>query len=240
MKNARALRAGFSLIEMLVALGIIGVISTIVFVSQSSFDKTIILTNTAYDVALTIRNIETYGLGSRAVEFEGTTIKNAGHGVHFASANTSSFSTFVDSSPIALLKNPPDCNPPRDEDAKDAPDAHPGDCVFTVEKDILVQTFTLGNGVKIAKFCTTVDGTSWKCSTDESNPLTSLDITFVRPNADITMVTKTYKKNFEIVSACIVLTARGGTRYITTHRSGLITVSVTVPAESTCEPQPQP
>ena len=82
----------------MVVLTIIVVITTVVVASQSSFNKTLILVNTAYDIALTLRSAETYGLGSRA--FGG--VVNAGYGLNFQSGTPQSFTLFADTYPAPL------------------------------------------------------------------------------------------------------------------------------------------
>jgi prepilin-type N-terminal cleavage/methylation domain-containing protein len=49
---------GFTLIELLVSIGIIGVVSAIVLVRYGSFDSATILKNTAYDIALGLREAQ--------------------------------------------------------------------------------------------------------------------------------------------------------------------------------------
>ena len=51
---------------MMVVLAIIVTITGVTLTSQTSFNKTLVLANTAYDIALTLRSSQTYGLGSRA------------------------------------------------------------------------------------------------------------------------------------------------------------------------------
>ena len=53
--------SGFTLVEMVVVLAIITVISGVVLSDQTSFNKTLVLANTAYDIALTVRSVETFG-----------------------------------------------------------------------------------------------------------------------------------------------------------------------------------
>lgn len=113
---------GFTLIELLVVLAIIGIIMVIVLTGQSSFNKTIILSNTAYDIALTLRDAESYGLGSRAT----AVTANAGYGVHFQNASPGLFTFFADSFPAPNASN---CHGLPVGGAS-APNAQYGDCRY--------------------------------------------------------------------------------------------------------------
>ena len=78
---------GFTLVETLATLGIFMFITLIVFVGNNRFNNTILLTNLAYDVALTVARAQSYGVsvkqfGSGAESF------NVGYGVHFRLCST--------------------------------------------------------------------------------------------------------------------------------------------------------
>ncbi|MDP2593885.1 MAG: type II secretion system protein [bacterium] len=208
------IRAGFTLIEMLVVIAIIGIISLVVITSQSNFNKTLLLANTAYDVALTIRSAETYGISSRVA---GTSF-NTGYGVHFKRQSpNNTFIFFADSWPM------PSSNPTRCHRATDtgAPDAKPGNCVYDSQpsRDMLMTTYTLGNGMTISKIC--AYSGSWSCSTDT---LTSLDIVFVRPDPTPFMSKNgSYSANFPVTASCLALVSpQGGTRFVSVSSSGEI------------------
>lgn len=88
-------RAGFTLIELLVTTSIFVVITGIVLVKNSSFNSSVRLTNLAYEVALKVREAQTYGVSVR--EFGvGTSRFNIGYGVSFQDTNKTSFVFFAD------------------------------------------------------------------------------------------------------------------------------------------------
>lgn len=191
----------------MVVFGIIVVITTVALTSQSSFNKTLILANTAYDIALTLRSAQTYGLGSRAF---GTTV-NAGYGLHFQSGTLGSFAFFADVSPSAPCGTP---------------DCKPGDYVYTSGADALVQTYTLGNSMTISNFCVFSSAFSiWSCATTNGSTLTSLDIVFSRPNSDAFISANgSYSTSF--TKACITITSpQGGEKYVSVAAAGQITAS---------------
>lgn len=71
---------GFTLIELLVVVGILVVISGIILTNYSKFGGQILLRNLAYDIALSIRQAQVYGISARS--FLGAQFA-AGHGVYF-------------------------------------------------------------------------------------------------------------------------------------------------------------
>tara|TARA_B100000745_G_scaffold295907_1_gene240608 strand:- start:22923 stop:23531 length:609 start_codon:yes stop_codon:yes gene_type:complete len=71
---------GFTVIELIVVVGILGVVSSITLTSYSKFGGQILLRNLAYDVALSIRQAQVYGISARS--FLGAQFAS-GHGVYF-------------------------------------------------------------------------------------------------------------------------------------------------------------
>ncbi len=196
----------------MVVLTIIVVLTTVILTSQSSFNKTLILANTAYDIALTLRSTETFGLGSRAAG----TATNVGYGIHLSSGATNSFILFADSYPG------PSCG---------TPDCKPGDHVYT-STDVLVQMYQLNNGISIQNFCAFSSGSGgWSCAA--SGQLSSLDIVFTRPNPAPFMSTNgSYSAPpFSSTAACMSLASpsapSGPYRYISVGSSGQIIANAT-------------
>ncbi len=147
---------GFTLIELIVVLAIIGVITSITLNSQSSFNKSLLLSNTAYDIALTLRSAETFGISGKAI---GSSV-GVGYGINVQKGTPNSFILFAD------LAGGASCSGM-------TPDCKPGDNKYGAG-DQVIRTYTLGNSVTISDFCA---GPS--CA---SGSLTSLDIVFARPN----------------------------------------------------------
>ncbi|MFA6295694.1 MAG: prepilin-type N-terminal cleavage/methylation domain-containing protein [Candidatus Paceibacterota bacterium] len=73
---------GFTLVELMVTVGIFVMMTALVLARYDSFGTGTILTNMAYDIALTIRQAQTYGLSVRKVD-SSTNDFSAAYGVHF-------------------------------------------------------------------------------------------------------------------------------------------------------------
>jgi prepilin-type N-terminal cleavage/methylation domain-containing protein len=214
MESIRIHRA-FTLIELLVVLAIIGVIMVIVFTSQSTFNKTLILSNAGYDIALALRDAESYGIGSRATGIM-TNVTNAGYGAYFQNSLPNSFILFADINPVASCSTP---------------DCKPGDGIYTNGSDTLVQTYTLGNSITINNFCAQLNA-GWKCENavgSYSGGLTALNIVFARPNpnASISASNSSSCSNYcSATAACISITSpQGGSKFISVAASGEITAN---------------
>lgn len=202
--------SGFTLVELLVVFVIIVSIMSVVYTNQGSFNKSFVVSNTAYDIALSLRNAETYGLGSRAL---GSTV-NAGYGLHFEKTSPTGFSLFADVSPAATCSKP---------------DCKPGDNVYTVGSDSLVRTYALGNSVTISDFCAMRSGT-WTCAVAHGGylgGLSSLDVVFARPNPN-PLISTNGAYSTSITSACLKLSSALGTsRYVSVSFTGEITPTAT-------------
>lgn len=75
---------GFTLIELMVTIAIVTVIMGIILIENSKFNDSIILTNTAYEVALVARQAQVFGLSSKAAS-SGTIY--SGYGISASAVN---------------------------------------------------------------------------------------------------------------------------------------------------------
>lgn len=93
----RDLKKGFTLVELLVTISIFVILTGIVIFNQGKFNSTILLTNLAYDTALTIRQAQTYGINIKGFDTGSGGIKAVPYGVHFETGdNNKSFILFAD------------------------------------------------------------------------------------------------------------------------------------------------
>lgn len=201
----------------MVVLGIMIFVTGSVLGSQSSYNKSLILSNTAYDIALTMRSAETYGLSSRAVG----SVVNAGYGLRFDRAVPGSFILFADTYPSPSPSAP--CHPAADPTT---PDARPGNCSYDASQSERITTYALGSGITVSEFCGYAAG-AWSCSS--GGALNTLDIVFVRPSPNpYISANGSYSSLFPVTKACITLTSpQGGFRHVSVGSSGEIIANAT-------------
>jgi len=188
---------------MLVVLAIIVILTAIVFSGQNQFNRTLALNNAAYDVALSARQAQSFGLSSQSY----TGVNNPGYGVYFDSATPSSYIFFADIYPAVA--------------ANALPSTHPGDGYYDSSTE-LVQTYSLNNGFSFSSFCVYSSVIGKICT--GAGGLTALSISYVRPNTTTTIMGKTTVwLASTITDACVVLSSPSGdTRYIGFSRTGQV------------------
>ena len=211
----------FTLIELVVVAAIVGVISIIVLTSHVSFSRTTALSNTAYDIALSLRNAQTFGIGSR----NALGVRNAGYGIEFSTANPSSFRVFADTNPAVA--------------AGLTPNQRPGDGHYCANAtapctgaDTPSQTYALNNGIIISKFCGVhTNGTTYCTDSAGGNQISKLDIVFVRPNtfASTSVYTNTWLWQGLIRGCVSVRSPEGAMRHITVSRIGQVSTASSCP-----------
>ncbi len=78
---------GFTLIELVVTVTIFAFMTALLLAKYGKFNQDVLLTNLAYDVALTIRNAQTFGLNVRSAPGNLNAFDKA-YGVHFTTGNS--------------------------------------------------------------------------------------------------------------------------------------------------------
>lgn len=199
--HPNVLKQGFTLVEMLVVLSIIVIVTAIAINGQSSFNKSIILTDTAYTIAFSIREAQSLGLSSRL--FNGT--QNAGYGVHFNSGSPTTYDVFADTNPAVPGSSQGGICP--GHSVSSGPDAKPGNCIYDTANEI-VRTYTFNRGFKISKFCgfdQTLNST--RCS---GSNLDELNIVYLRPNTQSVITGVRNTSLMSLTSATIYVTSPDG------------------------------
>lgn len=155
------------------------VVSSVVLVNNNRFGGVVQLENLAYDVALSIRQAQVYGI---SVQRYGASDFTSGYGMHFASDDTVHYELFADA----------------DQDG-----------FFTSDENVAPSPYTIRSGFKIAHLCAPEGADAATCSQvskldivfirpepgayirkdGESTTMESARIVLVSPRGDIMSVT---------------------------------------------------
>ena len=172
-------RKGFTIVELVVVVGIIAVISSIVVTGSQKFDSTILLTNLSYEIALSIREAQSAGL--QVKEFKSGTASatfNSGYGVTFYTNNADNSVNNTDYILFADLIT----------------SGSAGDNVYNGDSNggsEFVKKYSTRRGNVIEKFCGVMAVSGVEQCSDSSGGLSYLNIVFVRPNPDATFKSNT-------------------------------------------------
>lgn len=147
----------FTLIEMIVVLGIFAVVSSIVLFNYSKFRSTTVLINTAYEVALSIREAQIYGVSVRSPHGSPTPGFTDAYGIYVPTDNTNKYILFADKD-TNLLFDKLNCAQGTSE---------------------CVTPYTLQGNTKFGVVCINKSSTYTKLSSGSS-----LNIMFKRPNPE--------------------------------------------------------
>lgn len=148
---------GFTLVEILAVLAIFVIVTLIVLVGSSHFNNTILLTNLAYDVALTVTRAQSYGTDVRQFG-TGTDSFSTNYGVHFRLCGTTA-------------------DPKESDDVSFVLYAFNHSNLYYTNPDGFLERYLIRRGNKINKLY----------GIDSSNVATEVygvDIAFVRPDLD--------------------------------------------------------
>lgn len=182
---------------MLVVVGIFALITLIALANHSRFNSSVLLGSLAYDIALSVREAQVYGLSVQSFNagFQ------VGYGIHFSSAT--SYFLFADRSDAA---------------GNATPDNH-----YEAGLDSIIRTYSVGQGHTIQSFCGMNSLGASECSNGAPNPIDHLDIVFFRPNPDANISSN--NPGFYSSGRIIVASPSGETRTITVQSTGQISVT---------------
>ncbi len=205
IKNKVFLKKGFTLVELMVTVGIFVLMTGLLLFKYNSFNGGVLLTNLAYDVALSIRQAQSAALN---VQESGIGTKNFTYpyGVHLstASGSNTSFYLFADSSgshtPIA-------------GESQTA-----GDFIFQSGSDSIINQYGLKRGSIISNIC--VGSNAGSCVAKDD-----VNIMFIRPNPDaVIRVTSDITATYYHYAVITLQANDGSTKQVIVQGSGQISV----------------
>ncbi len=218
----RELEKGFALIELLLAVTLFGFVASSLIVVYQRVSDQLLITSSGYDMALSFREIQSYGV---SVKQGASGSFDAGYGLHFDTDSALNFVRFVD-----------------------APQGDPGIPFFYDGQDTdlgcvsgeCLSVLRLERGNTIQRFCGVLpddggrdapaDAKHEECSTD-STPTSAppphiafLDVVFRRPNPDAIIRTDRSGQVLYKAARIYLVSPRGDTRVIEVVTTGQISV----------------
>jgi prepilin-type N-terminal cleavage/methylation domain-containing protein len=121
----KAHQKGFTLIELMVSIAIFSLITTMAVFSNTQFNASVLLTNLAYEVAISIRQAQVYGV---TVRKNTANAFDSAYGVHFDLATPASYLLYEDTN---------------------------GNRIYDTGTDIALETFNIQKGNGIRQICVT-------------------------------------------------------------------------------------
>jgi len=155
-------KKGFSLVEMLVVLSIFTFMTLLALAGYNKFNSQTLLDSLAYDVALSFRQAQSYGLSVRGSM--GGSGFETGYGLYFDKNSDTSYILFADVDGDRIYDGDSSC-------------AEGSECI---------DRFVLSRGYKISDICAVIPDGSEKCTS--SDEITNVSAIFERPDPDAILV----------------------------------------------------
>lgn len=199
--TSRTYRRAFTLVELLVSIGIFALMTALVVAKYGSFNQNIFLTNLAYDVALTIRTAQTYGLSVKSASDSSSEYRYAyGVNINTDAATPTCAGAVSNNKQFVLFA---------DADASKR-------CSSDVT-DILISAYSIKRGAYISQVCA---GSSSSCTLGTGY----LNISFKRPDPRAIICLNTTCDASYSYAEIQLKSAEGGTRRVVVQSNGQITV----------------
>lgn len=204
---------GFSLLELLIAIVLFGIITGFVLVAYGKVSEQLFMTSLAYETALSFREAQSYGVSVR--QFEGSF--EYAYGIHFRNGIDKRFVFYADVNADGKYEE-------GDDEETGCLSTLGGECssVYRVERNN-----------KIEKFCGVLAFDAWpggekqeECNVNSvpeaNNTITTLDVSFLRPNPDARIQTDLES---EYKAARVYLISPGGIkRMVEVWNTGQISI----------------
>ena len=149
---------GFTLVEMLVSVSVLGLIMSVALYNYGTFNDDLVLSSAGQEIAIAMRQAQTYGLTVKEVSTHGGVFSSA-YGIYFdTDTEPTSYYIFADTNSNFKFENGNGCGS----------GAGPTECV---------EKFNLRNGVKVTDVCN-------QSACSGVLGVKMMDVTFLRPNPD--------------------------------------------------------
>ena len=217
---------GFTMVELMVTVGIFTIISALLLANYPSFSSRIVLENVAHEIGLSVRQAQSYGLNVRVNIGTGQAIFPP-YGVHFSFSGVSQDDPTDEKKFMLFADLLPDVNNPTSNnkryDGASGCDVSGGECV---------ELFTIQSSEKIVALCGNLKSSgatleNWQSVPGADCSLTALDIVFTRPDPDATITGESVVAG-EAVSfsdaEIVVASPRGDKKTVVVWQTGQIAV----------------
>ena len=195
LRKARRQR-GFTIVELMVTATIFVVMTALVVAKYGTFNQSVLLTNLVYDVALTVRTAQTYGLSVQGIKPASTLVFNAAYGVHFDTTANTQMVLFADTNQGTAL---------------------PGEHLYEAGLDTIVNTYSIKYGGKITSLCLYSNAST--CTTKST-----VDISFTRPDPSAVICVGSNDCTYSAAQITITGPGTAQTRSVTIRQNGQISV----------------
>lgn len=196
--------------EMMIVVALFTIITISALMVHSRFGENILMTNLAYDVALSLREAQSYGLSVRQSPLSGGTF-DIGYGVHFKSE--AFFVFFAD----------------RNGNKKYDGTSIDGKCVVSDDSECL-KVYRLEKGNSIAFFCgvlAPLGALECRNFLNNEQTISFVDITFKRPEPDSFIRSDLNPSNemrYRGAQIVVVSPRRSASRTIEVYQTGQISI----------------
>ncbi len=126
--------AGFTLVELLVSIAIFAVVTSVAVLNHTDFNGSVLLTNLAYEIGLSVRQAQIYGITVKGTALDANKF-DSGYGMRFDMSTPTRYYLFEDRTPPDHYCDMSECG---------------------VSYENVVETFYIQRGNRISRIC--VDG----------------------------------------------------------------------------------
>lgn len=201
--------SGFTLVEMIVVVAIFAILTAIIIFNYGEFNDQIIVTNMSYEIALTTRQAQIFGLGVR------------GTGGDFQK----SYGIFADISDTGETKDFIFFEDFLDDDRL-CKDGSSNDCDCVGENDECLEKMTMQRNIVIDKLL------AYNNITADCDLLDKLSVTYKRPNPEAKITDQDNAEEVYTSALIRVSSPRDVKRYVFVNKTGQISVLSDLEADS--------